>query len=510
VIPSAAMKSMLTAVVLVCLATGPALAFSVGVSNGVPVRWKSSTVSFKVQAIGSDDLTPVKTDLAIDAALATWNVLSCSDLVVQRTGDAPNPKSNLLAGANPNGINEVQWLEDATWSYGKWVLGVTAPLTTGGGSITEADIAFNGYKQKWSINGDGRIDVESVALHEIGHAFGLNHNLGPYDESDLPTMHPSVLPNLASRSLSPDDASAVCFLYPAKPYSCSGDADCPMILGHTASGDEYYAGRLGCDTAAGTCTATEYFPAGIAQLGEICEYDSSCVEGLRCQPWQGTGVCTNYCLVEDAACPTDFTCAPFTSVPQYGACLPTDGIPKEPGQGPGGCVSTAVCLGGKLCLPTPTGEKKVCTELCDATVDGACGTGRGCWSYGSQNGGCFELALFPPPIAEPGPEPVADLAPELAPETAPDAGPVPDTSVSEVAPEVSGPEPDQATAETAGPGDVSGAEVGTPDNAAAATGNSADGCAGTPEGAGWGWALGLLLGLALLKRRHSVPTVAWD
>ncbi|MEZ4267108.1 MAG: matrixin family metalloprotease [Myxococcota bacterium] len=507
------MKSSLLAVLLVSLAAGPTFAYSVGVSNGVPVRWKASTVPFKVQAIGSDDLTPVKTDIAINAAIATWNSLGCSNLVIERTGDAPNPKTNLLAGAAPNGINDIHWLEDATWSYGKWVLGVTAPVTAGGAFIAEADIAFNGYKQKWSINGDGRIDVESVALHEIGHAFGLNHNLGPYDESDLPTMHPSVLPNLASRSLSPDDVNATCFLYPATPYVCGGDGDCPMILGHTASGDEYYAGRLGCDAGTGTCSDTEYFPAGIAQIGEICEYDSSCVEGLRCQPWQNTAVCSTFCLVEDPGCPADFTCTPFSSVPQYGACLPTDGIPKEPGQGPGGCVSTAVCLGGKLCLPTPTGEKKVCTELCDATVDGACGAGRGCWSYGAKNGGCFELALFPPPVPDPGPEPVADIAPELAPEpvpdSAPDAGPVPDTSVSEVAPDGSGPAPDQSAPETTGPGDASVAELSTPDSAQPGGGSASSGCGATPEGAGWSWALGLLLGFALLKRRRRAPMVAW-
>jgi hypothetical protein len=499
------MKTALTLAALLCLTSGPALAYSVGVSNGVPVRWKTSTVSFKVQAIGSDDLTPQVTDGAINAALNSWNKLACSDLVIERTGDAPNPKSNLLAGANPNGINEFHWLEDATWSYGKWVLGVTAPITSGGGFITEADIAMNGAKQKWSITGDGRIDVESVTVHEIGHAFGLNHNLGPYDDNDLPTMHPSVLPNLASRSLSPDDISAACFLYPAVPYTCNVDNECPMILGHTADGDEYYAGRLGCDEVKNTCTAIEYFPAGIAQLGEICEYDSSCVEGLRCQPWQNTAVCTTFCLVEDPGCPSDFTCAPFTSVPQYGACLPTDGIPKEPGQGPAGCVSTSVCLSGKLCLPTPTGEKKVCTELCDVGTPGVCGAGRGCWSYGSQNGGCFGLEEFPVPTPDAGPEPVADVAPELA----PDAGPVPDSVVSEVGPEVSGAD-NAGTPDGAGPADMSAAEAAAPESVKPVSGSSSDGCSGTPGAGGWMGALALLLcAMALRRRRAQGPTVAW-
>ncbi|MCB9727729.1 MAG: matrixin family metalloprotease [Deltaproteobacteria bacterium] len=504
------MKFTLSTAALLCLATSPAFAYSVGVFGGVPIRWQSSTVSFLVQAAGSDDLTPAKTDIAINNAMATWNDLACSDLLLKRVGDAPNPKSNLLAGANPNGLNEVQWLEDSSWTFGKWVLGVTAPLTNSSGHISEADIAFNGYKQQWSINGDGRIDVESVAVHEIGHAFGLNHNLGPYDESDLPTMHPSVLPNLQSRTLSADDTKAACYLYPVAQYACAGDTDCPMILGRTSSGDEFYSGRVKCDAATKSCGAVEYFPAGIAQIGEICEYDSSCVEGLRCLPWQDTAVCTGYCLVEDSGCPEDFVCAPFQNVPKYGACLPADGIPKEPGQGPAGCVSTEVCLGGKLCLPTPTGDKKVCTELCDAGNAGSCGAGRGCWSYGSTNGGCFDLGLFPADPPDAGPEPVADAAPEAvpdaaadaAPEAVPDAGPTPDTAASEVAPDASG-TPDDGP-DASGPGDSSAAEATAPDSAGPKGAVSdGGGCAGGGGGGASGWALGLALlaGLATSRRR---------
>src|SRR5918993_5995549 len=46
------------------------------------------------------------------------------------------------------------------------------------GAIVEADIFFN-TRFQWSVSAagtPGRVDVESIALHELGHLLGLSHS----------------------------------------------------------------------------------------------------------------------------------------------------------------------------------------------------------------------------------------------------------------------------------------------------------------------------------------------
>ena len=57
--------------------------------------------------------------------------------------------------------------------------------------------------------GAGAFDVETVALHELGHILGLQH-------SDVPgsVMFPSVDDNTTKRALTADDLSGIRQLYP--------------------------------------------------------------------------------------------------------------------------------------------------------------------------------------------------------------------------------------------------------------------------------------------------------
>jgi predicted Zn-dependent protease len=66
--------------------------------------------------------------------------------------------------------------------------------------------------EKWSLEPViAEYDVETVALHEIGHCLGLPHSASPHS-----VMYSAMRANFASRQLSQEDVEAFKFLYPAK------------------------------------------------------------------------------------------------------------------------------------------------------------------------------------------------------------------------------------------------------------------------------------------------------
>ncbi|MFJ5776186.1 matrixin family metalloprotease [Streptomyces sp. NPDC093094] len=72
---------------------------------------------------------------------------------------------------------------------------------------------FDNGEQYWAIGEEpGAYDVESVALHEIGHLIGLDHSSNP-----AAVMFSQLNPNSIRRSLWPDDLIGALTLYPFQP-----------------------------------------------------------------------------------------------------------------------------------------------------------------------------------------------------------------------------------------------------------------------------------------------------
>ena len=114
---------------------------------------------------------------AIGAAHDTWESIAAIDL-----DDTPAfnpPGANLGDGFNTHQFNVI---------LGAGVLAVTPSITDGAtGRILEADVYYSN-STRWDTSGDPRgkrVDVQSVAFHELGHFIGLAHS-GEVDATMFP------------------------------------------------------------------------------------------------------------------------------------------------------------------------------------------------------------------------------------------------------------------------------------------------------------------------------------
>jgi hypothetical protein len=138
---------------------------------------------------------------AIDASFATWNDVRCSSVEVLATTLPGNVNPSAILGIggfinNPflNDINTLGFLPGSIFNAvlgpgaSTTVLGVTFPFTfiDAAGNPTDidhdgrADLAFAeiwyNAAFRWTVTGTTPgVDVQSVALHENGHALGLGH-----------------------------------------------------------------------------------------------------------------------------------------------------------------------------------------------------------------------------------------------------------------------------------------------------------------------------------------------
>ena len=181
---------------------------------------------------GASDISDGSDYSAVQSAFNTW---------------IDEPSSALWAAENNysggswgvyNGRNEISWISPTVSDANPWnnilnlsqqviaaVITVYNPLTK---AILERDLFFNDVNMNWRTNTDGQQSsgffVEHIALHEIGHIFGLKdmYNPGsPYweswmgdDNEDL-TMYGYSSRRDEDTTLSETDKYAMSLLHPA-------------------------------------------------------------------------------------------------------------------------------------------------------------------------------------------------------------------------------------------------------------------------------------------------------
>jgi hypothetical protein len=216
--------ALIVLAILICATASPAQAYlhltlPVG-STPKALKWDAPRVRWFATDRGAAGITPSQFQTEVAAAFATWEAVPTASIAFQFAG---------FTSATP--------FEDDTLSvFGfeaepelERVLGATTfVVDVITGDIVEADVFFNSiFTWSTAAAGEtGRFDLQSVAVHEIGHFAGLGHSaLG---ETEIrpeggrrvlasgAVMFPISLGRgvVADRTLQPDDIAGISDLYP--------------------------------------------------------------------------------------------------------------------------------------------------------------------------------------------------------------------------------------------------------------------------------------------------------
>lgn len=219
-------RAVTLVLVLVMALSSPApawayLKFGVQIgSTTQEVRW-TQPVRYFVSERSVPGVSATEFRDAVGRAFATWQAVPSATVQAEFLGSTI-ASPNAFDGRTTLGFLDRPDLER--------VLGATSlMLDANSGAIIEADVFFN-TRFDWSTleaGQAGRVDLQSVALHEIGHLLGLGHSA--IGETELQpgggrrvlasgaVMFPiAMTPGaIADRVLQPDDIAGIFDLYPA-------------------------------------------------------------------------------------------------------------------------------------------------------------------------------------------------------------------------------------------------------------------------------------------------------
>src|SRR5262249_39113683 len=189
------------------LVAAPASGYQVRKSTtGAPLRWAEGVVS--LTPAFDDGPAAVSADAAADAlghAAAVYRS-ALGELVPQ-----------ISVELRDDGADRVGWVtSDCDEDYDPAALAVTVTsYDRDSGRITGAEVVVNADSYTWSAVSDeshcrGAYDLQDVLTHEVGHVFGLGHEMVDVNA----TMFPSAdMCESSKRDLDPDDLAGLHYLY---------------------------------------------------------------------------------------------------------------------------------------------------------------------------------------------------------------------------------------------------------------------------------------------------------
>jgi hypothetical protein len=136
-------------------------------SQGIRVSWKSSTPFHLIITAN----VPTDFDSAIIQAATTWNIRKPMNLIeIHRDNSYPTV-------ASEDGVNGIYWMTE--WAADQPDQQARTSIKWDISKLVDSDIKINAKNFKFYKTGDpnpaGKINIESLMLHEFGHAMGLKH-----------------------------------------------------------------------------------------------------------------------------------------------------------------------------------------------------------------------------------------------------------------------------------------------------------------------------------------------
>lgn len=214
-------RNVMLCVSVLALLPGTALAFVLG-----GYQWDSAQTSFNMNLVHNGSSSPSGTswhNAFVEAANA-WN--SSSNFSFSTTAASANPCNDLSTG--PIESNAVVFASSYCgdpWEFG--VLAVTVTwFNTNDNSAVESDMMFNSL-ENWDVYhgawGASVADFRRVAVHELGHALGLDHE--PVNPA---IMMAEIAPGSTIETPTSDDVNGAAALY--GPVTDPGDPVDPIKL----------------------------------------------------------------------------------------------------------------------------------------------------------------------------------------------------------------------------------------------------------------------------------------
>lgn len=201
--------------------------------DGLPLFWTDDCVTFSMQEDGSlvRRINAETAQSVTEAAFANWLGARCG-AGTPAIGVLPFPQVSCGMpeyNYDPPAPNaNVVMFRDDVWPYigaNNVIALTTITFDTRSGQIFDADIEVNSLGSELTVTDDPaqvKTDLQSVLTHEIGHLFGLAHNVNDPGSSMYPRYNPA---DLSFRTPNVDDQMGMCAIRPADP-TFDGDA-CP-------------------------------------------------------------------------------------------------------------------------------------------------------------------------------------------------------------------------------------------------------------------------------------------